>query len=747
MPESPPDVLMGVEHAEPATVRRLHALLELSGLSRGQDLDAVLEAVTRSILESMGYRTVVVNLYRPAWDDFECVVVEGSEEARDALLGIVRPWSGWEWMFQDKFERCGAYFLRHELAEWEDGDIVYTPEIAISDDPDAWHPEDCLIVPLLDETGGMVGTLSVDEPANGRRPTDEELQTLVALAGHAALAISQTRATLQAERYRTALNDLLKTSSDLSPDRPLPEVLDRLCGSVQRGLGFEKVAVFLRDRDADADALRVAAARGFGEQRSALDAPLSLLALQGLFEEHLGRDGCILVDRDTAAALVASSQVRVPSRRNGRGPRAWRGHWLVLPLADEAGATDGLLWVDDPEDRLLPTPERLQLLRLFADQAASATAADRRVQALRHLAEHDPLTGVYNRRDLSRRIDAARAAGDVAVLICDLDRFKAVNDDLGHDMGDRVLERFGTLLREHSAPAGHAVRLGGEEFCVVLPGATGGEAFACAERLRRASRVALQELAPGVTLSVGIATTAGGGPDSARALLMAADRALYMAKRLGRDRSVPYDASMPSIPQRRRGERTEQLSAVLLLAEALDLRDGGTSSHSRTVAQYTELTGRALGLSQDRVERLRVAGALHDIGKIGVADAILRKPGPLTEAEWEDMRRHAELGAQITAHAGLDDISEWVLCHHETLDGRGYPRALRAAQIPLEARVLAVTDAYEAMTADRPYRRALGDAAARSELHRCAGTQFDAEVVAAFIGALDARDCPLSDAA
>jgi diguanylate cyclase (GGDEF)-like protein len=747
MPSLPPDALVGVEHAEPATVRRLHALLELSGLSRGQDLGAVLRAVTRAISDSMGYRTVVVNLYRPAWDDFECVFVAGSEEARDALLGIVRPWSGWEWMFQEKFERCGAYFLPHELADWDEGDIAYTPAIDVSDDPDAWHPEDCLIVPLLDDTGGMVGTLSVDEPVTGRRPKDEELQTLVALAGHAALAISHTQATLLAERHRAALNDLLKTSADLGPDRPLADLLERLCSSVQRGLGFEKVAVFLRADEDDRDALRPTAARGFGEDRGALDATLSVRALKPLLDEHLGRDGCVLVDQDTARTLVPSDQVLVPSRRNGHGPRAWRGHWLVLPLADENGEMAGMLWVDDPEDRLLPTPEHLQLLRLFADQAASAIASDRRVQALRYLAEHDPLTGVFNRRDLSLRIDEARERGDVAVLICDLDRFKAVNDDLGHDMGDRVLERFGALLREHSGSAGHPVRLGGEEFCVVLPGADGQEAFACAERLRRASRVELQELAPGVTLSVGIATTAAGDLRSARALLMAADRALYMAKRLGRDRTVPYDPSMPSIPQRRRGKRTEQLSAVLLLAEALDLRDGGTASHSRTVAQYAELTGRALGLGQERIERLRVAGALHDIGKIGVADAILRKPGSLTGPEWEEMRRHAELGAQITAHAGLDDVSEWVLSHHERLDGRGYPRGLPASQITLEARVLAVADAYEAMTADRPYRRALGDAAARAELQRCAGTQFDPAVLSAFFTALDAREDGLSDAA
>jgi HD-GYP domain-containing protein (c-di-GMP phosphodiesterase class II) len=136
------------------------------------------------------------------------------------------------------------------------------------------------------------------------------------------------------------------------------------------------------------------------------------------------------------------------------------------------------------------------------------------------------------------------------------------------------------------------------------------------------------------------------------------------------------------------------------------------------------------------VGRLHAAGVLHDLGKLGIADAILHKPGPLDDAEWREMRRHPEIGARILEHAGLRDIAGWVRAHHERLDGRGYPGALLADDIPLEARVLAVADAYEAMIADRPYRSAMPAAEAVEELRRCAGSQFDPEVVDAFLRAL-----------
>lgn len=155
------------------------------------------------------------------------------------------------------------------------------------------------------------------------------------------------------------------------------------------------------------------------------------------------------------------------------------------------------------------------------------------------------------------------------------------------------------------------------------------------------------------------------------------------------------------------------------------------------MARHAELTARELGLAPALVERVRLAGFLHDIGKIGVSDAILRKPGPLNEEEWEEMRRHPEIGARLLAAREFDDIRQWVVAHHERPDGRGYPHGLAAEEIPLEAKILAVADAYEAMTSDRVYRSAIGREKARTELRRGAGDQFDARAVQAFLTVLD----------
>jgi len=181
-----------------------------------------------------------------------------------------------------------------------------------------------------------------------------------------------------------------------------------------------------------------------------------------------------------------------------------------------------------------------------------------------------------------------------------------------------------------------------------------------------------------------------------------------------------------------------RLAAMMLLAETLDMRDTSTAQHSRTVGRYARATALALGLAPHRLERIHAAGVLHDLGKLGISDRILHKPSPLTEAEWKEMWRHPEVGAQILDHAGMPDIASWVRAHHERLDGYGYPLGLSGASISLEARILAVADAYEAMVAERPYRPAMSSAQARAELLRCSGTQFDAAVVEAFLGALEA---------
>jgi putative nucleotidyltransferase with HDIG domain len=178
------------------------------------------------------------------------------------------------------------------------------------------------------------------------------------------------------------------------------------------------------------------------------------------------------------------------------------------------------------------------------------------------------------------------------------------------------------------------------------------------------------------------------------------------------------------------------MERVIAIAAELDLRDSGTARHCETVARYAQAIARELGLPDDVVDSLRLAGLLHDVGKVGVSRSIVGKRGPLTEEEWAAMHDHPRLGADILSDAGLEDIREWILAHHERPDGAGYPRRLSDADIPLEAKILAVADAYEAMTVDRCYRRAIGRNRAIAELRSNAGTQFDVEVVEAFVAVL-----------
>jgi putative nucleotidyltransferase with HDIG domain len=242
-----------------------------------------------------------------------------------------------------------------------------------------------------------------------------------------------------------------------------------------------------------------------------------------------------------------------------------------------------------------------------------------------------------------------------------------------------------------------------------------------------------------VTISFGVASSPAHGSDAV-SLLRAADRAMAAAKDLGSDRTVIYSDEVARMLAESGGKGDDQLqlATVIALAEALDIRDTGTGQHSHTVGSYSELMARELGFDEERVERVQLAGVLHDIGKIGISDRVLSKPGPLDADEWQEMYTHPEIAARLLSRSEFDDLRAWVLAHHERPDGLGYPYGLKADDIPVEARILAVADAYEAMTADRVYRPALGAEAARAELEAGAGSQFDREVVDAFLRALDA---------
>jgi diguanylate cyclase (GGDEF)-like protein/putative nucleotidyltransferase with HDIG domain len=355
----------------------------------------------------------------------------------------------------------------------------------------------------------------------------------------------------------------------------------------------------------------------------------------------------------------------------------------------------------------------------------------------------DPLTGLLNRRAFEEELElelerAMRAERPLSVVVGDIDGFRAINERQGHAAGDATLQAVAQNALKWKRRIDQAARIAGEEFALLLPETDERGAFIVAERLRRAMHRSFVDSAVGVSFSFGVATAPSHGTDAV-ALLHAADSATAAAKDLGGDRTVIYsDEVARTLAQMGHASGELQLATVIALAEALDIRDTGTGQHSHTVGRYAELMARELGFDEDSVERIRLAGVLHDIGKIGISDRVLSKPGPLDAEEWQEMYTHPEIGARLLARPEFEDLRTWILAHHERPDGLGYPRALGADEIPLEARILAVADAYEAMIADRVYRPALGEESARAELLAGSGTQFDARVVEGFLRALDA---------
>jgi len=367
---------------------------------------------------------------------------------------------------------------------------------------------------------------------------------------------------------------------------------------------------------------------------------------------------------------------------------------------------------------------------------------DRLVARFADAARQDPLTGLRNRRGFDEAFEleverSRRGSRTLALLVGDLDHFKRVNDRLGHPCGDDALRRAGEVLRATNRRIDLVARVGGEEFAVLLPDSDERGAYIAAERMRHAIREAFREDPIPLTISFGIAGFPRHG-ESTDDLMESADQALYTAKESGRDCSVIYapasDAGVSGHARRRRARREARLLSLVTLAESLENHE-----HSAGVARRAREIARELGYPEERLERLVLAGVLHDVGKVGIPASIVMKPGPLTPVEWAVMQKHAEIGASMIEGIADDGLADWVRCHHERPDGTGYPQGLAADEIPLESRILAVADAYEAMTHDRVYRPAIGHEAACGELEQFAGTQFDPEVVEAFMRALKAE--------
>jgi len=385
------------------------------------------------------------------------------------------------------------------------------------------------------------------------------------------------------------------------------------------------------------------------------------------------------------------------------------------------------------------------LLMTLAHEAAVAIENAQMYAQARQRTNKDEITGLFNHRCFHERLDEeiARCSrfGDIFSLIfLDLDFFKQYNDVYGHLAGDEVLKQIGRYIDQSVRAIDISFRYGGDDFAILLPETPLDGASIVADRLRKGIEARTDLKGIPQTCSIGIASWPTDGV-MREEIIRSAEGALNYAKQTGGNRVCwACEVALSGVLRIDAAQELQNSNAILntiyALAATVDAKDHYTYGHSKKVSRYATEIAEAIGYSREGIERIRVAALLHDIGKIGVSDHVLAKRETLVPEEWDLIRAHPALGVAILKHVdSLKECLAAVQYHHERYDGNGYPAGLKGNNIPLDARILAVADSYDAMTSDRPYRSTKATREqALEELQRCAGTQFDPVVVAAFVG-------------
>lgn len=371
-----------------------------------------------------------------------------------------------------------------------------------------------------------------------------------------------------------------------------------------------------------------------------------------------------------------------------------------------------VIWL---EHSIVPIYDHCAVLIALEGIARDITDRKEMEEQLKYFSLYDSLTGLYNRAHFEmemRRLETGRHS--LGLIVCDVDGLKLVNDTLGHDTGDKLLQLVAGVIKESLRKRDIVARMGGDEFAVLLPHSDEKTVEGVCGRIRKAvaGHNAVDPELP-LSMSIGFAVNDKSNVNW-RDIYKEADNNMYREK-------LHHKQSVRS-------------AIVKTLMKALEARDFITEGHADRLQDLVANMAGFIGMPEHSVTDLRLLAQFHDIGKVGIPDNILFKPDPLTREEAEQMQRHCEIGHRIALSSpDLGPIAEWILSHHEWWNGGGYPLGLKGEEIPLACRMLAIADAYDAMTSDRPYRKAISSDEALAELQRCAGTQFDPALVRAFI--------------
>jgi len=417
---------------------------------------------------------------------------------------------------------------------------------------------------------------------------------------------------------------------------------------------------------------------------------------------------------------------------------------VIIPIKSRNDMI-GMLMLTRKNKNTAYTLEDLDLLTYLGVSTAVAFDNARLFARSQSEAITDNLTKLYNHRfffkTLSEQVGKTGST-ELSLLVVDLDLFKLYNDLYGHVEGDRALEMVASIMTRIVGQKGIVCRYGGEEFTIILPYHDSQMAFVMAEKIRleiqRSFFNTIDVTQRFLTASIGVCTYPHAAPNSEE-LLKRADLAMYTAKNQGKNQTVIYTPKVVAseTPKARNEDKpinSIYSSTIYALTAAIDAKDHYTFGHSQKVAEYATILASKLALDQSHIDIIREAALLHDIGKIGIPENILTKTGRLTTEEYDIIKKHVEMSITIIKHLpSLNHVIPAVIGHHERWDGNGYPRGLKGENIPLAARCLSITDSFDAMTSNRPYRSGLSVSAAISEIERSIGTQFDPQIANLFI--------------